>query len=55
MANGRNSKNDTSDKSKRMYNKYKTQYPIFRYALKQVDGFDDMWVELDEIFDYNGF
>lgn len=55
MANGRNSKNGTSDKSKRMYYKYKTQYPIFRYALKPVGEFDDMWVDLDEIFDYKGF
>lgn len=55
MANGRNSKNGESDKSKRQYKKYKKQYPIFRYALNPVGNFDDMWIELDEIFDYIGF
>jgi (p)ppGpp synthase/HD superfamily hydrolase len=52
MANGTNSKNGTSDKSKRMYKKYKGQYPIFRYALKVEGTYDEMWVELDEIFEF---
>jgi len=51
MANGRNSKNGNSEKSKRMYKRYKEQYPVFRYGLK-TDTFGDMWKELDEIFEW---
>ena len=54
IANGSNSKNGDSDKSKRMYKSYKLEYPIFRYALKTEGLYDDMWVELDEIFNYKG-
>lgn len=52
IANGTNSKNGDSDKSKRMYKKYLTQYPIFRYALRKEGLYKEMWVELDIIFDY---
>jgi len=52
MANGSNSKAGRSEKSKRMFAKYKLQYPIFRYALK-TDNFGDMWKKLDEIFEWN--
>lgn len=52
IANGTNSKNGTSEKSKRMYARYCNEYPIFRYALKTKGLYDKMWAELDEIFNY---
>ena len=51
MANGRNSKDGDSGKSKKMYIKYRETYSVFRYALK-TDNFGDMWDELDEIFEW---
>jgi (p)ppGpp synthase/HD superfamily hydrolase len=53
IANGTNSKNGDSDKSKRMYKRYSEEYPIFRYALKTNGLYDEMWKELDELFNYN--
>lgn len=53
IANGTNSKNGQSDKSKRMYKRYLEEYPIFRYALKIEDEYEEMWKELDIIFNYN--
>lgn len=50
IANGTNSKNGDSDKSKRMYKRYKDEYPIFKYALKTEGLYDEMWVDLDNIF-----
>lgn len=52
IANGTNSKNGQSDKSKRMFLRYKSEYPIFRYALKTEGLYDNMWSELDEIFEF---
>ena len=52
MANGTNSKNGKSDKSKRMFKRYTEEYPIFRYALKVTGVYDEMWVELDKIFNW---
>ena len=57
MANGFNSKNENTEKGKRMYKKYRIEYPIFRYALRNVDEngvveFEDMWKELDDIFNW---
>ena len=53
IANGTNSKNGDSDKSKRMYKRYLEEYPIFRYALKIEGEYDEMWAELDKIFEFN--
>jgi (p)ppGpp synthase/HD superfamily hydrolase len=36
-----------------VYKKYHDQYPIFRYALKYDDMYEDMWKELDEIAKWN--
>jgi (p)ppGpp synthase/HD superfamily hydrolase len=55
IANGTNSKNGDSDKSKRMYKRYLEEYPIFRYALKTEGLYEEMWEELDTIFNYKGF
>ena len=55
ISNGTNSKNGDSDKSKRMYKRYTEEYPIFRYALRTVGLYEEMWKELDEIFNYKGF
>lgn len=33
-----------------MYKRYKEEYPIFRYALKTEGLYDEMWNELDTIF-----
>lgn len=55
IANGTNSKNGDSDKSKRMYKRYSEEYPIFRYALKIESEYDEIWKELDGIFNYKGF
>jgi len=52
IANGTNSKNGDSDKSKRMYKRYSEEYPIFRYALKTEGEYDEIWKELDQIFEY---
>lgn len=52
IANGINSKNGDSDKSKRMYKRYTEEYPIFRYALKKDNLYNEMWVELDLLFNY---
>ncbi len=53
IANGTMSKNGSSEKSKRMYIRYCDEYPIFRFALKRDEfNFDEMWNELDEIFEY---
>jgi (p)ppGpp synthase/HD superfamily hydrolase len=54
IANGTNSKNGDSDKSKRMYKRYLEEYPIFRYALKTEGEYGEMWKELDELFEYKG-
>jgi len=52
MANGRNSKTENTEKGDRMFKRYKETYPVFRYALKTENQFDEMWNELDEIFDW---
>lgn len=54
IANGTNSKNGDSDKSKRMYKRYLEEYPIFRYALRVEDEYEEMWKELDQLFNYKG-
>jgi (p)ppGpp synthase/HD superfamily hydrolase len=38
----------------RMFECYKNEYPEFRKALKQDELFHDMWVELDELNEYEG-
>lgn len=53
IANGRSSKEGFDDKSKRIYQRYISEYPIFRYALKTKGLYDVMWNELDDIFDFN--
>jgi len=55
MANGRNSKTEATKKGRKMFKRYKKQYPIFRYALKveEFKHFQPMWDELDEIFEWN--
>jgi (p)ppGpp synthase/HD superfamily hydrolase len=52
IANGKSSKEGFDDKSKRTYQRYISEYPIFRYALKTENLYDEMWKELDEIFDF---
>ena len=52
ISNGVNSRNGNSDKSKRMYKRYKEEYPIFRYALKSDNLYEEMWEELDDIFEF---
>jgi (p)ppGpp synthase/HD superfamily hydrolase len=48
IANTRNSKNT----GYRMYDVYKKEYPIFRYALNINNLYPDMWAYLDELNDY---
>lgn len=46
LANTRNSRNT----GHRMFDVYKKEYPVFRYALKQDnDPYEDMWCELDDL------
>lgn len=52
IANGTNSKNGDTDKCKKSYKRYLEEYPIFRYALKEKGEYDEMWEELDGIFNY---
>lgn len=50
IANTTNSKSGVDDRSAELYERYKYEYPVFKFALK-VDGeFDDMWEELDELY-----
>lgn len=53
IANGTNSKQGQSEKSKKVYARYMKEYPIFRYALKEDGEYNEMWTELDKVFDYN--
>jgi len=52
MANGINSKSGADEKSEKMYKKYISEYPIFRWALKEGNMYEEMWEELDNIFEY---
>ncbi len=52
IANGTNSKKGESDRAKLLYQRYSGEYPIFRYALKVEGEFDEMWEELDGIFEF---
>lgn len=52
IANGSNSRKGDSDRAKALYKRYSGEYPIFRYALKVEGEFNDMWNELDAIFDF---
>ncbi len=52
IANGTNSKKGESDRAKSLYQRYSGEYPIFRYALKVEGEFDEMWEELDGIFEF---
>ena len=53
LANTYNSKSGFDCKSESMYKKYKSMYPVFRYALKQPGQYEDMWKELDEMNDFH--
>ncbi len=53
IANGRNSKQGEDEHARQVFKRYCTEYPIFRYALKTENEFEEMWVELDEIFNYS--
>lgn len=46
IANTRNSKKD----SPRLFKMYKSEYPIFKYALKVRGLYPDMWKELDNLY-----
>ncbi|MPM23246.1 hypothetical protein SDC9_69711 [bioreactor metagenome] len=52
IANGQTSKQGDSEKSKTVYHRYLMEYPIFRYALKTTGEYDEMWKELDLIFNF---
>lgn len=52
IANGTNSRKGDSDRAKSLYKRYSCEYPIFRYALKVEGEFDEMWQELDGIFEF---
>ena len=52
IANTTNSKNGIDNKSESLYLRYKTEYPIVRYALKNKGEFKKMWDELDELNEY---
>lgn len=57
IANGTSSKSGFDKKSSRTYQRYLNEYPIFRYALMNNEDtgeidYPDMWVELDDIFEY---
>jgi guanosine-3',5'-bis(diphosphate) 3'-pyrophosphohydrolase len=52
IANTTNSKAGIDAKSSSLYERYKTEYPVFRYALKDAN-FENMWAELDELYEYN--
>jgi (p)ppGpp synthase/HD superfamily hydrolase len=36
----------------KMYNTYRKEYPVFKYALKVRNLYPDMWAELDELNEY---
>lgn len=46
IANTRNSK----ESGHSMFDKYKKEYPIFKYALKVRNLYSDMWQELDNLY-----
>lgn len=52
IANGTNSKKGESERAISLYKRYSSEYPIFRYALKVEGEFDEMWQELDAVFDF---
>ena len=54
IANTRNSKDscDTNSKGDSLFQMYKKEYPIFKYALKVRGLYPDMWKELDNLY-YN--
>lgn len=52
IANTTNSKNRSDEFSCSAYERYKTEYPIFRFALKIKGLYPDMWNELDNLYDY---
>lgn len=62
IANTRNSKiygqrstiEEDVEKAVEMYKVYKEEYPIFRYALKVRGLYQEMWDELDKLYDYEG-
>lgn len=48
IANTKNSK----ESKHRMYDVYRKEYPVFRYALKKDKQYEDMWIELDALSEY---
>lgn len=50
IANTKNSK----ETGYKMYERYREEYPVFRYALKIKELYSDMWDELDELNNYYG-
>lgn len=56
IANTTNSKNGYDKRSEDLFKRYSYEYPVFRYALREIDGkidFEDMWKELDDLYEYN--
>jgi (p)ppGpp synthase/HD superfamily hydrolase len=51
IANTTNSKAGIDERSSSLFERYKSEYPVFRYALKNED-FEDLWKELDELYGY---
>jgi (p)ppGpp synthase/HD superfamily hydrolase len=49
IANTTNSKNGYDKLSSVLYKRYKHEYPVFRYALKNNDQYFEMWEELDRL------
>jgi (p)ppGpp synthase/HD superfamily hydrolase len=49
ISNTRNSK----ESGHRMYKVYKSEYPTFRYAIKERNLYPEMWKELDELNEYS--
>lgn len=50
LSNGKNSKLTKHP----IYQTYREEYPVFRYALKVRGLYEDAWAEADEIFEYYG-
>lgn len=52
IANTSTSKSGYDSKSKSLFERYSTEYPVFKYALKVRGEFEDMWSELDTLYGY---
>ena len=53
IANTANSKSGADERSDGLFKRYKNEYPVFRFALKKNGEYDDMWTELDKLYQFH--